>query len=100
MHRQETNTIGKQVGGEIDGSLDHLTAVLANRSLCEWLRIGKQGDLSLHRTMLACEGVAINILFAHGICSNMVGPFPPLTCQEQYTHGETWVKEPCRYGVG
>lgn len=58
-----------------EGGIDYITAVLANKALCRWLCIEKKSSISLRRTMLACEGLVINILYMHGMASNMVGIF-------------------------
>lgn len=55
-------------------SLDYLTAVLRNKQLSEWLRIHKQDPASLRRTILMCEGLAVNFLFDHGSWLMRYGP--------------------------
>lgn len=54
---------------EEEEGLDFLTGVLANKKLCQELGVG-QGNVD--RTMLACEGLAVNFLYDYGRSSNMV----------------------------
>lgn len=64
MHDPSAGGNRRHVRGYGEWGLDCLTAVLANKQLYEWLQVARQG--SLHRTMLACEGLAINFLYDHG----------------------------------
>lgn len=75
-HSQSNSMHDPRLRGDLDhshmegeGGLDFLTAVLANKKLCEDLQVG-QGNTD--RIMLACEGLAINFLYDHGKPSNMV----------------------------
>lgn len=54
--------------------LDHLSTILEDKTLCSWLQIGDKRNAQLGRVILACEGLAINFLYDHGIPSELVCP--------------------------
>jgi hypothetical protein len=53
-----------QAYAERGSGCDYLEAVLADEKLRKGLAAGQES--SMHRTMLACEGLAINFLYDHG----------------------------------
>jgi hypothetical protein len=61
-HRSGNHEVEAHVmGGD---ALNNVPAVLANSNLCQKMLFNQPG--SMKRTMLACEGIAINSLFDHG----------------------------------
>jgi hypothetical protein len=73
-------------------SLNDVAATLMSSQLFEDVGVVLPG--SMHRTMLACEGIAINCLFDHGkrkcrVCHLQISP----SCQKVHFQRQQWHKQ-------
>ena len=74
VHTSAHTSSGAGAGedNEREEDIDYLSAMLANTYLCQWLQLGQQGSADFQRTVLTCEGLAVNFINDHGTTTDVV----------------------------